>query len=435
MFSWRRRKANGRKKQRCGRLEKEYEIPEHFRCPISLDLMKDPVSISSGITYDRDSIERWLEDGNFTCPVTQQVLRGFDRIPNHTLRKMIQEWCEDNRSFGVERIPTPKVPISSSDVNEVLSSMERSVRSLDGSGVLVLLKKINKWGVESERNRVCFIDNGAAKALALAFEGFSREGDCCQKYCNVLEEILCSLIWMFPIENGAKRVFRSSDCLKTLVWLMGREHGGKNAVLVVKELCYDQEFVDGLVGVEKVSEIVIRFIKQPVCSSSTKAALMVMFSILSSSTSNCERVRRELVELGVVPLILNMVIDGEKHLNEIGLGVFDRIVDSKEGREEACENVLTIPVLVKKILRVSELATEYSVSSIWKMSKCEKEQGRVLFEALQVGVFQKLVLLLQCGCGENTKEKATQLLKVLNPYRAGLECIESADFKNLKRSF
>ena len=32
---------------------KEVEVPDQFKCPISLDLMEDPVVLSTGITYDR----------------------------------------------------------------------------------------------------------------------------------------------------------------------------------------------------------------------------------------------------------------------------------------------------------------------------------------------------------------------------------------------
>ncbi|PKU81238.1 U-box domain-containing protein 21 [Dendrobium catenatum] len=45
-------------------------IPSHFICPISLDLMQDPVTLPSGITYDRRTIELWLSSGHRTCPVT-----------------------------------------------------------------------------------------------------------------------------------------------------------------------------------------------------------------------------------------------------------------------------------------------------------------------------------------------------------------------------
>ncbi|TXG50927.1 hypothetical protein EZV62_023451 [Acer yangbiense] len=445
MFSWTRRNKTGRKtgrsKKQQFRLDKEFVLPDHFKCPISLDLMKDPVTLSSGITYDRESIEKWLEEGNFTCPVTNQVLRSFDRIPNHSLRKMIQEWCQENRNSGVERIPTPKVPVTGMDVYEILSSMEASMKRLDLCGFLESLKKINKWGFESERNRKCIVDNGTAATLANAFVVFSTHDDhqsLESDHYNVLEEILSSLNWMFPLENDAGKILGLKPSLNMLVLLMKRRDfsATKNAISVVKELCYDQEFIEALVGIEEVHEVLVRFIEEPICNEITKASLMVIFSMVSSSNHH-ERIKTQFVEMGLVTLVLNMLIDGEKHLNEIALGVFDRILDSKEGREAACGNDLTMPVLVKKILRVSELATEYSVSSIWKLSRFEKQsnEGRVLFEALQVGVFQKLVVLLQCGCGDSTKEKATQLLKLLNPYRSGLECIESSDFKNLKRSF
>ncbi|KAL0341250.1 UNVERIFIED_CONTAM: U-box domain-containing protein 1 [Sesamum radiatum] len=39
-------------------------IPDEFRCPISLDLMKDPVIVASGHTYDRNSIAQWINSGH-----------------------------------------------------------------------------------------------------------------------------------------------------------------------------------------------------------------------------------------------------------------------------------------------------------------------------------------------------------------------------------
>ncbi|GAY54914.1 hypothetical protein CUMW_160460 [Citrus unshiu] len=91
-------------------LDLSVQIPYHFRCPISLELMCDPVTVCTGQTYDRPSIESWVATGNTTCPVTRSPLTDFTLIPNHTLRRLIQDWCVANRSFGVQRIPTPKQP-------------------------------------------------------------------------------------------------------------------------------------------------------------------------------------------------------------------------------------------------------------------------------------------------------------------------------------
>ncbi|KAF7838345.1 U-box domain-containing protein 19-like [Senna tora] len=70
--------------------------PEDFRCPISLELMTDPVTISTGQTYDRASIQKWLKSGNRVCPKTGEKLTNTELVPNTTLRRLIQQFCADN---------------------------------------------------------------------------------------------------------------------------------------------------------------------------------------------------------------------------------------------------------------------------------------------------------------------------------------------------
>jgi hypothetical protein len=142
VLGWRRRRSPrhaGNKHP--GNADVELVIPNHFRCPISLDLMKDPVTSSSGITYDRESIETWLEARNFMCPATNQILRNFDQIPNHTLRKMIQEWCVESQNYGVERIPTPRTPVTPVEVSEICFSVKALAQLLEQLRCLELVQK------------------------------------------------------------------------------------------------------------------------------------------------------------------------------------------------------------------------------------------------------------------------------------------------------
>ncbi|GMH25827.1 hypothetical protein Nepgr_027670 [Nepenthes gracilis] len=69
--------------------------PERFRCPLSKQLMRDPVIIATGQTYDRHFIQGWLKAGNRTCPVTQQVLSHTLLTPNTLVMEMISEWYEN----------------------------------------------------------------------------------------------------------------------------------------------------------------------------------------------------------------------------------------------------------------------------------------------------------------------------------------------------
>ncbi|EKX44759.1 hypothetical protein GUITHDRAFT_61235, partial [Guillardia theta CCMP2712] len=64
-----------------------------FFCPISLALMTDPVSSCDGFTYERSSIESWLQL-RLSSPLTGACLPSNHLVPNFALRSAIQEWQE-----------------------------------------------------------------------------------------------------------------------------------------------------------------------------------------------------------------------------------------------------------------------------------------------------------------------------------------------------
>ncbi|KAK4380645.1 hypothetical protein RND71_002507 [Anisodus tanguticus] len=104
----------------------EIQIPPYFICPVSLELMKDPVTISTEITYDRENIEKWIFFAkNSTCVVTKQSLTSIELTPNVTLRRFIQSWCTLNASYGIERFPNDanKRSIESARATEFLASI------------------------------------------------------------------------------------------------------------------------------------------------------------------------------------------------------------------------------------------------------------------------------------------------------------------------
>ena len=69
--------------------------PDDFKCPISLELMTDPVTlVGDGMTYERAPIERWLAAGNTTSPVTNAVLSSLVIAPNQFAKNTIRAWRE-----------------------------------------------------------------------------------------------------------------------------------------------------------------------------------------------------------------------------------------------------------------------------------------------------------------------------------------------------
>jgi hypothetical protein len=70
------------------------DLPPQFLCPISYDLMRDPVVVSgSGNTYDRKSIERHLQMKHTDPMSNQELRRASERklVPNNALRSQVNE--------------------------------------------------------------------------------------------------------------------------------------------------------------------------------------------------------------------------------------------------------------------------------------------------------------------------------------------------------
>jgi hypothetical protein len=70
--------------------------PSHFRCPITLCVIREPAVTPAGITYERAALMRWLEHQH-TEPSTKQRLKRSHVVPNLTLRAMIEDWLQEQK--------------------------------------------------------------------------------------------------------------------------------------------------------------------------------------------------------------------------------------------------------------------------------------------------------------------------------------------------
>lgn len=73
----------------------EDTVPQWLLCPITMEVMSDPVVAADGHTYERDAIAQWLRaPGNVRSPVTNQPLPGKVLITNHAMRSQIIDLME-----------------------------------------------------------------------------------------------------------------------------------------------------------------------------------------------------------------------------------------------------------------------------------------------------------------------------------------------------
>lgn len=75
----------------------ESSIPDEYICPISREVMVDPVLASDGFSYERSEIENWFKRGKTTSPMTNKKLNSKTLVPNQALRNIIMQFIESHK--------------------------------------------------------------------------------------------------------------------------------------------------------------------------------------------------------------------------------------------------------------------------------------------------------------------------------------------------
>ncbi|KAG0454910.1 hypothetical protein HPP92_024202 [Vanilla planifolia] len=125
-------KESPRKKQK----EPEKDVVEALQSAFTPEQSRRP---------SRGYIQEWLRNGNRTCPKSDQVLSNTNLIPNHLLRHIISEWCEDH---GVILEP----PQSNPDTDCIISAADYSTFSTIVSDLSSSNEVARKQAVKSLRH-------------------------------------------------------------------------------------------------------------------------------------------------------------------------------------------------------------------------------------------------------------------------------------------
>ncbi|KAK7244796.1 hypothetical protein RIF29_39623 [Crotalaria pallida] len=185
--------------------------------------MKDPVTLTTGITYDRDSIEQWLfTNNNNTCPVTKQLLPNDNSLiltPNHTLLHIIQSWCSQKTSSSSYAI----------DLFQVLKLLKNLSNPRN-------MKKLELMIIENERNKKCLLEAGVPKAMIMFIMTCFKEG---QPDKGVKEALRILQFVNIPQEEIKLLSPQHDQILDSLTWVLGCEFENSvtvksHAVLVLK---------------------------------------------------------------------------------------------------------------------------------------------------------------------------------------------------------
>ncbi|KAL7171706.1 hypothetical protein ACSBR2_036377 [Camellia fascicularis] len=431
--------------------------PEELRCPISLQLMYDPVIIASGQTYERICIEKWFSDGHNTCPKTQQHLSHLSLTPNYCVKGLVASWCEQNG------VPVPDGPPESLDLNYwrlVLSESESansksidSVGSYKMKGVKVVpleesciieeaevedvpeqeedfepnvlegynellmildkeedlrkkcrvVEKIRHLLKDDEEARICMGANGFVEALLRFLERAVQERH------ETAQEIGAMALFNLAVNNNRNKEMMLTGVLPLLEKMIAKSNShGSATALYLNLSCLDK--AKPIIGVSEAVPFLIKVLQAETDPQCKIDALHALFN-LSTHSPNIPN----LLSKGIINGLLSLVSDsGDHHTwTEKCIAVFINLALNKSARDEMISATGLISGLAM-ILDVGEpVEQEQAAACLLILCNGNEKCSQMV---LQEGVIPSLVSISVNGTMRG-KSKAQKLLLLFREQR------------------
>ncbi|KAJ0871558.1 putative U box domain, armadillo-like helical, Zinc finger, RING/FYVE/PHD-type [Helianthus annuus] len=349
-------------------------IPADFRCPISLDLMRDPVVVSTGQTYDRASITLWIESGHTTCPKTGQTLAHTETIPNLALRNLIVMWCREHR-----------IPFESTEVKENVNGVTT-----------------NKTLIEATKMTVSFLLQKAKASQSL----------------EMANRFVSELRALAKTDSNSRACIAEADGLPLLVKFLGSEHPNLqvNAVTTILNLSILEANKIKIMETDGVLNGVIEVLRTGATWEAKGNAAATIFSLTGVHAYRKKLGRKTRVIKGLMELakngpigskrdalvaILNLAGDRETVGKLLEVGVVEMASEVMDGLPE--EGVTVLESAAATLVNICRKGGLEIVSELAAIPGIE----RVIWEVMGMGT----------GRG---RRKAATLLRILRRWAAGL---------------
>ncbi|KAF6137419.1 hypothetical protein GIB67_037341 [Kingdonia uniflora] len=384
--------------------------PVDFRCPISLDLMSDPVVAATGQTYDRSSISLWIESGHNTCPKTGQKLVHTNLVPNRAMKNLISLWCREQ-----------KIPFEVTDANFKLNGGVSSNKAALEATRMTAIFLVGKLSTPSSNetasrivyelrllaktdsdNRACIGDAGAIPLLVRYLNDVDP---------NLQVNAVTTLLNLSILEANKNKIMETIGAVDGIVEALrsgATWEVKENAAATIfslstidahrKKLGKKTRVIRGLVGLAKVGP-----------TSAKKDALLAILNLAVER----EAIGR-LIEAGVVHMAVEMVDELPEEAVAILAAIAKRGGAAQVATSFACVRKMAI------ILRDGpESARESAAAGL--VSVCHRGGEEVVGElAGTPGIERAIWELMGMGTGRG-RRKSASLLRILRRWAEGME--------------
>ncbi|QHN88147.1 hypothetical protein HN51_042252 [Arachis hypogaea] len=374
------------------------DVPAVFICPISLEPMQEPVTLSTGQTYERSNIVKWFSLGHRTCPITMQELwddddGGNSLTPNNTLSHLILTW------FSHKYIAMKK---KLEDVQGRVSELLDTLKKVKGQARVRALKELHKLVESHVEARKSVLENNGVALVSSLLGPFTS---------HAVGSEAIGIIVNFDLSSELKRDLVNPAKVSLLVDIMneGTIETKMNCAKLIQILLMEGK--NDIQNYEIVSSLsllvgllrLIRDKKHP-------NGVLIGLKLLKSICSSYESVRSSVVSIGTIPQLIELLPNWNNECLEIALYVLDLLSTIPEGILALKQCPKIVPNVVKLLMRVSENCTQFALSILLAIYKIAPEE--CASQAVEAGLAPKLLLVIQSGCNPVLKQMSSEFLKM-----------------------
>lgn len=386
--------------------------PEDFRCPISLELMTDPVTVSTGQTYDRASIEKWLKAGNMVCPKTGEKLTNKELVPNTTLKRLIHQFCSDNgislarscnRSRDITRTIVPGSPAAAHAMQFLSWFLTRRLVFGTEEQKTKAAYEVRVLSRNSIFNRACLIEVGAVPPLLSLLVTDDR---------TTQENAISALLKLSKHTTGPENII-SSNGLNPILTVLKKGltlEARQIAAAVIFYLSSVKEYRKLIGENPEAIPALVELVKEGT-TCGKKNATVAIFGLLL-----LPRNHRSVLAAGAVPALVDILASSEKdELVTESLSVLAVLAEDVDGAH-AVLRASTLPLVTGKLRSsaTSRAGKEHSVSIL--LSLCVNVGAEIVAVLAKDPSLMPLLYSLLTDGTSHAAKKGRFLIKVLQDF-------------------
>ncbi|KAL3501863.1 hypothetical protein ACH5RR_036312 [Cinchona calisaya] len=374
-------------------------VPDDFLCPISLELMRDPVIVATGQTYERSYIQRWIDCGNTTCPKTQQKLENLKLTPNYVLRSLISQWCIAHNVEQPTALTNGRIKKSDGsfrDVSGDIAAIEALVRKLSSRSIEELrtaVAEIRSLSKRSTDNRILIAEAGAIPILVNLLTSED----------NLTQEHAVTSILNLSIFENNKGLIMLAGAIPSIVQILraGSMEARENAAATLFSLSLADENKI-IIGASGAIPALVDLLQNG-SGRGRKDAATALFNLCIYQGNKGRAVRA-----GIIAALLKMMTDSSCGMVDEALTILSVLAGHQEAKA-AIVKASTIPVLID-LMRTGLPRNKENAAAIL-LSLCKRDPDNLACLS-RLGAVIPLTELTKNGT-ERAKRKATSLLEHL----------------------